>query len=190
MENVAWGWTPGGKIYLTALGVLSVAVVLSNAQTDVIYDNGSGSRFFATSENKNPWTSLAPNVAADQFQFASVPLKGDGAIMARYVPQTPSQFAKMGLMMREATAPDSRYVALLITPQGTKDIETPHWHLELSIRAAPGTDAAAMVVGPALAAPFVTWTTSVLSSQCPTECPIHLSAGGLGASLTWAAMME
>jgi len=59
-------------VSLTALGVLSVAVVLSNAQSDLPYGNGAGSRFFATSENKNPWTSLAPNVAADQFQFAIV----------------------------------------------------------------------------------------------------------------------
>jgi predicted phosphodiesterase len=59
-------------VSLLTVGVLTVAVVLSNAQTDRPYDNGAGSRFVVTSENKNPWTSLAPNVAADQFQFAIV----------------------------------------------------------------------------------------------------------------------
>src|SRR5262245_18966304 len=59
-------------VLLATLGFLTVAVVLSNAQSDRPYDNGAGSRFVVTSENKNPWTSLAPYVAADQFQFAIV----------------------------------------------------------------------------------------------------------------------
>ena len=94
---------------------------------------------------------------ADQFHFAAVPLTGDGTIIARYVPQTPSQFAKMGLMMRESNAADSAYVGLFITPQATEDIEVPHWHLELSARSTKGDDAVAAAVGPNLQAPFVTW---------------------------------
>jgi hypothetical protein len=59
-------------VLLVTLGVFAVAVVLSNAQSDRPSDNGAGSRFVVNSETKNPWTSLAPNVAADQFQFAIV----------------------------------------------------------------------------------------------------------------------
>jgi hypothetical protein len=57
-------------LLLATLGSVTVAVVLSNAQSDRPSD--SGARFVVTSESKNPWTSLAPNVAADQFQFAIV----------------------------------------------------------------------------------------------------------------------
>lgn len=93
---------------------------------------------------------------SNQFQFAYLPLSSNGAIVARYVPQTPSQFAKMGLMMRESESPESAMVALLITPEATTDIEVPQWRLELLVRSGGGV-AISTAIGPALEAPFVTW---------------------------------
>ena len=93
----------------------------------------------------------------DQFHWNAVPVNGDGVIIARYVPQTPSQFAKMGLMMRETSAADSRYVALLITPEATEDIEVPHWHLEMSARTGGGAEAVNVAQSPRMEAPLVTW---------------------------------
>jgi hypothetical protein len=93
---------------------------------------------------------------SNQFQFAYVPMRDNGAIVARYVPQTPSQFAKMGLMLRESESPESAMVALLITPVATTDIEVPQWHLELLVRSGGGV-AISTAIGPALEAPFVTW---------------------------------
>jgi len=93
----------------------------------------------------------------DQFHWNAVPLKGEGALRARYVPQTPSQFAKLGLMMRETAAPNARYVALLITPEATDDIEVPHWHLEMSARLTDSDKAITIARSPKLEEPFVTW---------------------------------
>jgi hypothetical protein len=60
-------------LLLAALGCVAAAVVLSDAQTDRPAAGGpDGARFVVTKEGKNPWTSLAPNVAAGQFQFVVV----------------------------------------------------------------------------------------------------------------------
>jgi len=74
----------------------------------------------------------------DQFQFAFVPLNGDGAILARFVPQTSSQFSKFGLMMREASAADAASVALLISPEAGRNVEAPGWQAQLIVRKSAG----------------------------------------------------
>jgi hypothetical protein len=94
---------------------------------------------------------------SDQFQFAYAPLGEHGSIVARYVPQTPSQFAKLGLVARESNKPDAREVAILLTPQPTEDVEVPHWHVELVARPAAGAEAVTVVSSPSLRAPVVTW---------------------------------
>src|SRR5262249_14749315 len=57
---------------LPAVGCLTAAAVVATAQRDTPSETASVSKFAVTSEAKNPWTSLAPNVAPDQFQFAIV----------------------------------------------------------------------------------------------------------------------
>jgi hypothetical protein len=57
-------------LLLTCVGCVSAAAVLSVARPDKGADPAS--TFAVTTEAKNPWTSLAPNVASDQFQFAIV----------------------------------------------------------------------------------------------------------------------
>jgi hypothetical protein len=94
---------------------------------------------------------------SDQFQFAYAPLGENSSIVARYVPQTPSQFAKLGLMIRDSTKPDAQAVAVLITSQSTDDIEVPHWHIEFAARPVAGGEAVAVAASPALHAPTVTW---------------------------------
>src|SRR5262245_50556126 len=59
-------------LLLATLGCISLAAVLSNAQSDKPPDAGVGAKFIVSTQNKNPWTSLTPNVAGDQFQFAIV----------------------------------------------------------------------------------------------------------------------
>jgi hypothetical protein len=94
---------------------------------------------------------------SDQFQFAYAHLGENSSIVARFVPQTPSQFAKFGLIMRDSTKPDAQEVGVLLTPQPTDDIEVPHWHIELIARPTAGAEAASVAVSPALGAPTVTW---------------------------------
>jgi hypothetical protein len=93
----------------------------------------------------------------DQLQFAHASLGKNSSIVARYVPPTPSQFAKLGLVIRDSTKPDAQEVAILITPQPTDDIEVPHWHVEFVARPVAGGEALSVAESPALPAPTVTW---------------------------------
>lgn len=54
---------------------------------------------------------------SDEFAFLNQKTTEDQALSARILTQTPTEpWAKTGLMMRESTAPDSRFVMLCITP--------------------------------------------------------------------------
>ncbi|HEV2435852.1 MAG TPA: alginate lyase family protein [Verrucomicrobiae bacterium] len=74
----------------------------------------------------------------DEYQFAFRPLNGEGTVVARFVPQTSSQFSRFGLMMRESPAADAAGVLLLISPQMGRNIEAPGWRAELSVRNTAG----------------------------------------------------
>ncbi|MGD0653710.1 MAG: alginate lyase family protein [Thermoguttaceae bacterium] len=93
----------------------------------------------------------------DQFQFAFVPLKGDGEITARFVPQVPSQFAKMGVMMRETLAANSAHVSMLLTPKSTKDVEIPDWSIRIIARPSAGAETTYAGNGPNLEPPHMIW---------------------------------
>ena len=95
--------------------------------------------------------------AADQFQFAYLPMSGDGTITARFVPQVPSQFAKMGLMMRETFAADSPHASLLITPKTTKDVEMPAWSMRLTSRKSAAAETTDADGGLGLEPPYKIW---------------------------------
>ena len=84
---------------------------------------------------------------ADQFNFASVPLNGDGVIIARVRSlQNTDTWAKAGVMFRESFNGGSRdaYVTM-----------TPHNELQFAVRAT--TDAAAVVVGNATGNAIPVW---------------------------------
>ncbi|MGA2060231.1 MAG: alginate lyase family protein [Thermoguttaceae bacterium] len=93
----------------------------------------------------------------DQFQYAYIPMTGDGTITARFVPQVPSQFAKMGLMMRETLAADSPHASLLITPKTTKDVEQPAWSVRLTFRRSAAAETADADGGLGIEPPYMTW---------------------------------
>jgi hypothetical protein len=52
--------------------------------------------------------------AADGFRFTYLPLTGDGTITARIAYPVSSQYAKVGLMMREGLEPEAAHAAMLI----------------------------------------------------------------------------
>jgi hypothetical protein len=95
--------------------------------------------------------------ADDQFQFAYIPMTGDGTIIARFVPQVPSQFAKMGLMMRENIAADSAHAALLFAPNASKDVELPAWSIRLTTRPSAAAETADSGSAFNLEPPCMTW---------------------------------
>ncbi len=74
----------------------------------------------------------------DQMQFAYRTLKGDGVIVARFVPQLSSQFTRMGLIMRETLDTDSAQVAMLITPSVSGNVEAPGWYARVFDRETAG----------------------------------------------------
>lgn len=93
----------------------------------------------------------------DQCHFVFAQANGDTTITARYVPQTASQFAQMGLMFRQSQSGDSPQVSMLVTPKATSDIEVPTWHLVLIARTSSDTEAKPVAAGNFLKDPFVTW---------------------------------
>jgi hypothetical protein len=93
----------------------------------------------------------------DQLGFVYLPMTGDGVITARYVPQTPSQFATMGLMMRESLDPESAHVSLLITPKGSKSVEIPNWSARGITRPSTGAKTLDAGISSNIEAPFATW---------------------------------
>jgi hypothetical protein len=93
----------------------------------------------------------------DEFQFAYLPLKGDGSITARFVPQVSSQFSQMGLMLRESPDPAAPYAALLLTPQKTGQIEAPIWVAQMLTRKDKGATPTTAHTSAPLAEPAVTY---------------------------------
>ena len=94
---------------------------------------------------------------SDQFHFQYVPLKGDRSITARFVPPVPSQFAKLGLMIRSGLEASSASAAILITPELTRDVEQPGWYVRLALCAADGTTADDAAAPIKLESPVVDW---------------------------------
>jgi regulation of enolase protein 1 (concanavalin A-like superfamily) len=95
----------------------------------------------------------------DQFHFVSLPLDGDGTIMARFVPQVSSQFAQFGVMMRETLTADSAQVALLFVPTrgARRNVEVPAYNAQLMTRAAGGGQASVTARSGSLGPPHVTY---------------------------------
>jgi hypothetical protein len=94
---------------------------------------------------------------SDQFQLAYVPLRGDGVIVARFVPQVSSQFSQLGLMLRESLVADAPHAALLLAPQKTGQVEAPNWSVRLVSRAAKGGPTVVRHASAPLAEPVVTF---------------------------------
>ncbi len=93
----------------------------------------------------------------DQFQFAFAPMNGDGAIVARFVPQTSSQFSQLGLTMRATPAADAANVSLLIGTRPGGEIEAPGWTVRLTSRSSAGADTVVHEAGQSLSEPTVTY---------------------------------
>ena len=93
----------------------------------------------------------------DQFQFASVPMNGDCAIVARFIPQTTSQFSKFGLMMREAPAADAASVTLLISPEAGRNVEAPGWQAQLTVHESTGAASIVRAASEKFSEPMVTF---------------------------------
>lgn len=73
----------------------------------------------------------ARDASVDAFHFAALPVTGDGAITARFVPPTSSQFTQAGLALR-STAPEARaQIAFVLAPEPKGQVEYPHWSVRM-----------------------------------------------------------
>jgi hypothetical protein len=90
----------------------------------------------------------------DGFQFASLPVNGDGTIIARFVPQTSSQFSQFGLMLRASSGADA---ALLISPEAGRNVEAPGWQAQLLVRESAGVAATVRAASENFSEPRVTF---------------------------------
>jgi hypothetical protein len=93
----------------------------------------------------------------DQFQYAFAPMNRDCTIVARFVPQTSSQFSKFGLMMRETPAADAAAVALLISPEAGRNVEAPGWQAQLTVRESAGAASTVRAASGKFSEPMVTF---------------------------------
>lgn len=92
----------------------------------------------------------------DQCQFAFAPMNGDSTLIARFVAQTSSQFAKFGLMMRETSAADAANVSLLLGTEPSGELEAPGWNVRLTGRNSTGADTVVHHMSQNLSEPTVT----------------------------------
>lgn len=95
--------------------------------------------------------------AKDECQFAFAPLNGNGIIVARFVPQTSSQFSKFGLMIRTSLGADAANVSFLLSTHPDQDIEAPVWRAELSTRQSAGAQTTVTATSDNFTEPAVTF---------------------------------
>ncbi len=93
----------------------------------------------------------------DQFQYLHAPLNGDGAIVARFVPQVSSQFSQFGVMMCDSLAANAPHAALLFAADHSRETERPRWCVQLLTRSSSGAATALAGRSEPLAAPTVTY---------------------------------
>ena len=123
----------------------------------------------------------------DQFQFAFVPMKGDCTIVARFVPQTSSQFSKFGLMMRAAPAADAAGVALLISPEAGRNAEAPGWQAQLIVRESAGAASTIRAASERFSEPEVTFGRLTGNCWLKLERSGNTFAGSISSDgKTWA----
>lgn len=93
----------------------------------------------------------------DEFHFTYQPISGSGEIIARFVPQTSSQFSKMDLMMRDGLNGNAPFVSLIIYPASTGQIELPEWRVKMIARFGEGEKTDTSAISFSLSEPAVTW---------------------------------
>lgn len=94
---------------------------------------------------------------SDDMHFTYRPVKGSHEIIARFVPQTNSQFSQMGLTMREGPNENSAFVSLVLFPAKTADIELPGWRVKLVSRNIGSGDVDTSAIDLSVSDPAVTW---------------------------------
>ena len=125
----------------------------------------------------------------DECQFAFVFLNGDGTIIARFVPQTSSQFSKFGLMMRESSAANAANVSFLIGSEPGGQIEAPGWNVRLTARESVGAGITVMSASPNFAEPVVTYGRLTGNCWLKLERSGNSFAGAISSDgHAWAAM--
>jgi hypothetical protein len=100
-----------------------------------------GSADFDGSSFKLTGTGMGIDSLQDQVNLTSVPLKADGEITVRFVPQVNSQFSQMGLTFRDGLAPEAAQASLILLPGKSRQIEAPRWQVRMLARKSPGTPA-------------------------------------------------
>lgn len=93
----------------------------------------------------------------DELHYTSEPMLGNGKIVARFVPQTNSQFSEMGLMMRDGLNDKAPFVSLIIYPDKTADVELPNWRVKMITRNIEGAKTDTNGVSLSFSYPAVTW---------------------------------
>jgi hypothetical protein len=111
--------------------------------------------------NGSEFTIEAPGMGldslTDSFQYTYLPLRENGELSVRFVPQPSSQFSQFGLMIRENLKENSAHTSLMIYPGKTNFIEAPSWQARFISRPATGEKSEIYEAATQLDAPAVTY---------------------------------
>ena len=90
-------------------------------------------------------TGVGLDSLRDSFHYTYIPLKNNGEISVRFVPQPSSQFSQFGVMIRENTSDRSAHASLMIYPGKSNFIEAPKWQVQFISR--PANDGISRICG-------------------------------------------
>lgn len=100
-----------------------------------------GSADFDGSSFKLTGVGMGIDSLQDQLNLTSLPLKADGEITVRFVPQVSSQLTQMGLIIREGLDSRAAQVSLILLPAKSGQIEAPRWQVRMLARRYSGAGA-------------------------------------------------
>ncbi|MFM7205654.1 MAG: autotransporter-associated beta strand repeat-containing protein [Planctomycetaceae bacterium] len=138
----------------------------------------SSGTFTVVSSGSDIWST------ADAFRYTSQPLVGDGSIVARVASvESTAGWAKIGVMIRESTASNSRHAMMVVSPSNS---------VAMQYRSATGGSSTS-IAGPAgLAAPY--WVRlvragNVLTGSCSPDGTTWTQVGSVTISMASSVLV-
>jgi len=168
--------TNGGGRSVTSSVTVSVSIgTFSGSEADIGSPSPSGSASYNPNTNTYSVSGGGSGIggASDQFGFLSKSVSGDATLIARVVTlQNTNSYAKAGVMFRDSTAANAKFVALVITR---------NWSFNFQWRSSTGGNSSTTEVGWSYQPPV--WVKLVRSGNSFTA--FYATTSGTPASTDW-----
>lgn len=93
----------------------------------------------------------------DEFYFSYIPIRQDATLSLRINPQPSSQSSKAGIMLRRDSSDSAAFIAIMLCPGDTGQIEAPEWRTRFIARQEAGAGAEIKLQGQGLEMPAVAY---------------------------------